>query len=125
MAAPDSSHHRGRATAADALDAATRGKDLALRLGGGGLAGLVVLGAGDLTSYIFTDGGRRAAPADEPPLGHAAALQPRRQAHRLRLAPRRLAAGVAIELGGGEPRKLTSLATGVGGFRGWTTSTCS
>ena len=54
MAAPDSSHHRGPATVADTLDAATRGKDLALRLGGGGLAGLVVLGAGDLASYIFS-----------------------------------------------------------------------
>ncbi len=39
---------------ADTLDAASRGKDLARLLGGGGLAGLVLLGAGDLASYVFS-----------------------------------------------------------------------
>jgi len=53
VAAPDSSH-RGSATIADTLEAASRGKDLAGLLGGGGLAGLVVLGAGDLASYVFS-----------------------------------------------------------------------
>jgi len=40
-------------TVGEGIDVCRRGKDLALLLGGGGLAGLVVLGAGDLASYVF------------------------------------------------------------------------
>ncbi|HEY5881496.1 MAG TPA: hypothetical protein VIU11_21480 [Nakamurella sp.] len=40
-------------TVGEGIDLCRRGKDLALLLGGGGLAGVVVLGAGDLASYVF------------------------------------------------------------------------
>lgn len=41
-------------TASSCIDTCSRGKDLAVLLGGGGVAGLVVLGAGDLASYMFS-----------------------------------------------------------------------
>lgn len=40
-------------TVAEGVDLCRRGKDMATVLGGGGLAGIVVLGAGDLAAYVF------------------------------------------------------------------------